>query len=76
MNKFEKEKVLNQGQKNPDVFLRGYCRVCNRHYFFRNKLDVDHVQFHQHHGGVCQKCNYTCARIKIPELRKRGKHDH
>lgn len=46
------------------LYLRGYCRVCNRHYFFRNKLDTDHVQFHQHHGGVCQICHYACARIK------------
>jgi hypothetical protein len=44
--------------------LRGYCRVCNRHYFYRNKLDIEHIQFHQHHGGICQECNYVCARIR------------
>jgi hypothetical protein len=46
------------------LYLRGYCRVCNRHFFYRNRLDTDHTQFHQHHAGVCQRCRYSCARIK------------
>jgi len=47
------------------LYLRGYCRVCNRHYFFKNKLDTGHLQLRQHHGGICQNCNYDCARIKV-----------
>ena len=46
------------------LYLRGYCRVCNRHYFYKNKLDTGHLQLRQHHGGICQNCNYTCATIK------------
>ncbi len=45
------------------LYLRGYCRVCNRHYFFKNKLDTGHLQLRQHHGGICQNCNYACARV-------------
>jgi|GEM_PF-2188465 hypothetical protein len=46
------------------LYVRGYCRICNRHYFFRHQLDPDHTQYHQHHTGVCQRCRYACARIK------------
>ncbi len=46
------------------LYLRGYCRVCNRHFFYRHHLDTDHTQLHQHHAGVCQRCRYGCARIK------------
>jgi hypothetical protein len=45
-------------------YLRGYCRICNRHYFYRHQLDTEHTQIHQHHGGVCQKGRYRCARIQ------------
>jgi len=47
-------------------YLRGYCRICNRHYFYRHQLDTEHTQVHQHHGGVCQKGRYRCARIQSP----------
>ncbi len=46
------------------LYLRGYCRVCNRHYFFKHRLDPDHTQYHQHHTGVCQRCRYVCIRIR------------
>jgi len=43
--------------------LRGYCRVCNRYYFYRNRMNTDSVQVKQHHAGICQSCGYDCARI-------------
>jgi hypothetical protein len=55
----------SQAKDNDPLYLRGYCRVCNRHYFFKNKLDTSHLQLRQHHGGICQNCNYACARIKV-----------
>ena len=48
------------------LYLRGYCRICNRHYFYRHQLDTKHTQVYQHHGGVCQKRRYPCARIQSP----------
>jgi hypothetical protein len=56
--------VQESGQEEAHGYLRGYCRVCNRHFFFRQQLDMDHTQLHQHHCGVCQRCRYGCARIK------------
>ena len=44
--------------------LRGYCRMCNRYYFYKNQLDTVSMQVKQHHSGVCQSCGYDCARIK------------
>ena len=53
------------GTQGADPFyLRGYCRVCNRHYFYRHHFDTEHTQYHQHHFGVCQRSRYSCARIK------------
>jgi len=53
-----------KGRKSSDSsYLRGYCRVCNRHYFYKNRINTEHVQFHQYHSGVCQKCRKECARI-------------
>jgi hypothetical protein len=43
--------------------LRGYCRVCNRYYFYRNQMNTASVQIKQHHSGICQSCGYDCARI-------------
>ena len=54
-------------EKNPNkdpYYVRGYCRVCNRHFFYRHQLDTQHTQIHQTHTGVCQICRYSCARIK------------
>lgn len=65
MKYLKKEKVLHGSEKDSDPFyLRGYCRVCNRHYFYRNQLDTAQTQVQQHHGGICQICRYRCARIK------------
>jgi hypothetical protein len=44
--------------------LRGYCTVCNRYYFYRNGLDTNKLQVHQHHEGVCMGNRHHCARIK------------
>jgi hypothetical protein len=64
MKNFEKNNITEVKKKEQDLsYLRGYCRVCNRHYFYRNKLNTGHLQFRQHHGGICQNCNYACARI-------------
>jgi hypothetical protein len=64
MKDFKKNKVSEQKKKDPAIiYLRGYCRVCNRHYFYKNNLDTGNLQFRQHHGGVCQNCNYACATI-------------
>ena len=64
MKDFKKKKLTEPRAEDPDlIYLRGYCRVCNRHYFYRNNLDTGHLQFRQHHGGICQNCNYACARI-------------
>jgi len=63
--KNREESIAGQSEQDSDLlYLRGYCRVCNRHYFYRHQLDIEHTQFHQHHSGVCQKCGYICARIK------------
>jgi len=65
MKDLAKEKDVDRNEKDSDpLYVRGYCRVCNRHYFYRHQLDIEHIQFHQHHRGVCQKCGYSCARIK------------
>jgi hypothetical protein len=59
-------------EKDPEnYFVRGYCRVCNRHFFYRNQLDTACTQIHQHHTGVCQVCRYSCARIK-DKVKKRN----
>ncbi|MBU1208601.1 MAG: hypothetical protein KKH04_17030 [Proteobacteria bacterium] len=59
------EKITRQPEADSQpLYLRGYCRICNRHCFYRHQLDTEHVQFHQHHGGVCQKGRYPCATIK------------
>lgn len=50
-------------KKSDPSYIRGYCRVCNRHYFYRHGIDTEHIQFHQYHSGVCQKCRKKCARI-------------
>lgn len=56
---------MDHTKRDADSFyLRGYCRVCNRHYFYRNQLDTEQTQFHQHHHGVCQSGHYNCIRIK------------
>ncbi len=60
----EAEPLYGKETDSDPFYLRGYCRVCNRHYFYRNKLDTEHIQFHQHHAGVCQNCRYGCVRIK------------
>jgi hypothetical protein len=63
----EQKKVKEKSKSEIDpLYLRGYCRVCNRHYFYGHKLDTEHIQVHQHHGGVCQKYHYSCARVKTP----------
>ena len=43
--------------------LRSYCLVCNRYYFAKNGLQMEALQLQQHHEGICQKRNYSCARI-------------
>ena len=69
MKDLGKGSALDRNEKESDPFyMRGYCRICNRHYLYRHKLDIEHTQFHQHHAGVCQKFGYRCARIK-PETR-------
>jgi hypothetical protein len=51
MENFDKNNTTRVKKKEQDLsYLRGYCRVCNRHYFYRN-------------NGICQNCNYACARI-------------
>jgi hypothetical protein len=61
MERSEQEAVNQRREAEPA--LRGYCRVCNRYSLVRNGLETKSVQFHQHHGGVCQERNYSCARI-------------
>ena len=54
MNEIKKNQNSEARKKELDLnYLRGYCRVCNRHYFYRNNLDTGHLQFRQHHGGIC-----------------------
>lgn len=55
--------ALPQEKKTDCRSLRSYCLVCNRYYFAKNGLQVEALQLRQHHGGVCQKRNYFCARI-------------
>lgn len=50
-------------RREAEPALRGYCRFCNRYSLVRNGLQTESIQFHQHHGGVCQKRNYACARV-------------
>ncbi|MDH4267620.1 MAG: hypothetical protein OEW45_18490 [Deltaproteobacteria bacterium] len=66
MTRQDLEKNIRRGgeEDSHPTYLRGYCRICNRHYFYRHQLDTEHVQFHQHHGGVCQKGRYKCATVK------------
>jgi len=52
-----------KGGENGAARLRGYCRVCNRYYFYRRGMDTGTHQVQQHHSGVCQSCGYDCARI-------------
>jgi hypothetical protein len=59
-----RKNVKKQAKDYDTHKLRGYCRICNRYYFFRNSVNTESVQFHQHHSGVCQSCRYICARIK------------
>ena len=66
--------LARQAKDIEPLYLRGYCRVCNRHYFFKNKLDTGHLQLRQHHGGICQNCNYACARNELPRGKPRGIH--
>jgi len=64
MSDSEKVKSSVKGRKQPDAsYPRGYCRVCNRHYFYRHGINTEHVQLHQYHSGVCQKCRKECVRI-------------
>jgi hypothetical protein len=49
MKDVEKNQDSGAKKKEQDLtYLRGYCRVCNRHYFYRNNLDTGHLQFRQH----------------------------
>jgi hypothetical protein len=60
--------VKQQEKKEADAqspALRGYCRVCNRYYFFKNGVDTGSIQLHQYHTGVCQDSGYVCARIAV-----------
>lgn len=54
-------KSPNKTEVNPK--LRGYCLVCNRYYFYKNGLNTQTLQVHQHHTGVCQINRHHCARI-------------
>jgi hypothetical protein len=50
MKDVEKNQDSGAKKKEQDLtYLRGYCRVCNRHYFYRNNLDTGR--------------NYACATI-------------
>jgi hypothetical protein len=63
-SKVTRDKARLQTKKETDLrSLRGYCLVCNRHYFARNGLQTEALQLHQHHDGVCQDRNYFCARL-------------
>lgn len=64
MNDSEKVSISGkEEEKSEPFYLRGYCRVCNRHYFYRHHIDTEHVQLRQFHSGVCQKCRKKCVRI-------------
>jgi len=57
-----KGEAVNQ-RRETEPAMRGYCRVCNRYSLVKNGLQTESIQFHQHHGGVCQERNYSCALI-------------
>lgn len=50
--------------KVSDVLYRGYCRICNRFILYKDEVDPEHTQFHQHHGGVCQRHRHKCMQVK------------
>jgi len=59
---------MKEKSKKPDkvldVLYRGYCRICNRFILHKGEVDPEHTQFHQHHGGVCQRHRYKCMQVK------------
>lgn len=63
-----KVKTVEPKKKNSDsIFVRSYCRVCNRYYFYKHGFETKSMQIHQHHSGICQGCGYICARINAKE---------
>ena len=63
-SKITRDKAALRQNKETDLkSLRSYCLVCNRYYFAKSGLQVEALQLHQHHDGICQERNYSCARI-------------